>query len=522
MEVRGMSEAIAKKHSPARAILDFFNSPACFRFCFLIVLYFALKPAAAVMMLWAAYLFVHEMLVKRRIKRMHYRRVIYAFLAVSLISVGIHWNSNLVPNLLSVCTTATAFFMFYGIHAEKSNYRVKKEICRILYFFVIATTVLMVAGLILLAVFPGGITVAGLPVAIYENRFTGVFVNANVAGFYSVMALISCHLLYRSRRAEKRLTFLRLWLYVTCVLVNLLTLFLSDSNAALLFLIVYSSFLAFYFIFRDFNKKKIHSFLLRFVATGLSLVVITSSALFLRTYMQGRVSLMLTSGASDIQMSTGIIAEDGSVTLAPDTDRKPSSGTKVNNDEEDTTTFTHQNTNIDSGRYAVWRQALQLAEKFPIFGIGKENFVDYGKAYIGGLKYPEFHNALLTILVSCGLVGLNIFFVLALTIAKAMLKAIFNYKDKCRRDGSILVLIVAFCAAYCVYSMFEPALVLDFSPRVYLFWLLIGFGISYVVKYKKQAAAQHKETDNTISTDQTFSDYLKKRFTNVDFTAEAS
>ena len=74
----------------------------------------------------------------------------------------------------------------------------------------------------------------------------------------------------------------------------------------------------------------------------------------------------------------------------------------------------------------------------------------------------------------------------------------------------------------CVYSMFEPALVLDFSPRVYLFWLLIGFGISYVVKYKKQAAAQHKETDNTISTDQTFSDYLKKRFTNVDFTAEAS
>ena len=98
----------------------------------------------------------------------------------------------------------------------------------------------------------------------------------------------------------------------------------------------------------------------------------------------------------------------------------------------------------------------------------------------------DFHNGLITILVSFGLVGFNIFMVFALTVAKTMLKSIFKFRKENERDGNVLVAIVSFCAAYCVYSMFEVSLLVDDSYRVFIFWIMIGFGLSYAFKYIKQ------------------------------------
>ena len=82
--------------------------------------------------------------------------------------------------------------------------------------------------------------------------------------------------------------------------------------------------------------------------------------------------------------------------------------------------------------------------------------------------------------------------VLAIAIAKVMLKSIFRYRNENRRDGRVLMYITAFCTAYCAYSMFEVALLVDLSYRVLIFWLMIGLALSYTDSYERRALLHHE------------------------------
>ena len=457
------------------SVMNFLNNTSCFRFVFMMSLFFMLYPVQLVSMVWAGYLFYKKMIKEGYIKKIRYRKVVYLFLAGGLVTVLLHAEQNLLNNLFILYWLAVCFFFFYGLHGEKSHSHNKREMMFMLDSIVIFTTIMMVVGLVLLAFFPKGFTLWGLSFCIYENRFVGIITNANALGFYAIMAAVACHMLWKIKKADNKLNAKSKTLYIVAVVINMLSLFLSDSNASLLFVITYICFLAFYKIFRDFKKFKVLSFILRFIATTLACTVIATLMLGVRTTVQSGVSLMLTAGESKTQISNSVTTNnDGSVHIKDDVETQTP------------TTFEHENTNIDSGRFVIWKQSLGLFEKFPLMGIGKANIVSYGEQYLGGLKYDDFHNGLITIIISFGLVGFNIFMVLAITVAKAMLKAIFICKDKCRRDGDVLVLIVAFCAAYCVYSMFEIALLMDLSYRVFIFWAIIGFGLSYVFKYERE------------------------------------
>ncbi len=465
------------------------NSAEGFRFIFFVYLFLGIEyismPSAGILVIWAGYLAVRKLLRESRIQRIRYRKILYCFLLGAVLTTALHAEKNLADNLGLICMMGIYFFLLYGMHGEESNFRCKREMKRILSFTVFMTTALMIMGLIGLAIFPKGFSWNGLPFILYESRFLGLLFNANVAGFYSAMAIIACHILWRMIRAEHRLSVRRKLLYIGCMAVNLLALFLSDSNASLLFLVVYCSFVMFYILFRDFSRKKIHGFLLRITATILSFIVIIASLMFFRVLTQSRVSLVMTSGHSETELSTGIIAEDGTVGLTDDEDRE--------------NLFGHENTNPDSGRFKIWKQSLQMYEKYPLLGIGKANIIDYGQEYVGGLRYDDFHNGFITILISYGLTGLHLFLIFSLTVAGDMLKTIFRYKKKCRDDGSVPVLITAFCAAYLVYAMFEPALLADMSYRVYIFWMLLGFGMSYVQKYRRQSAIEKDSIDQSVT-----------------------
>ena len=478
MEILGKLGVMLKK---------FFNSMECFRFVLFTALFFGIERVSnitlGIIMLWSMYLGVYRLIIKGGIKRIRYRKIIYLFLGFALLTVLIHSERNLADNLVIVYVMAVYFFQIYGLYSEKSNIKCQREIKRILQFIVIATSIMMIIGFIGLAVFPKGIEWEGMYFILHESRFVGILFNANVAGFYGAMAIIACHILWRIIRAEKKLSARRKIFYICCIVINAVALFLSDSNASLLFLVAYCSFVMFYILFRDFGKKRMRWFILRITATALSFVVIITSLVFFRVLTQSQVSLAITSGQSKAELSTGTVSKDGIVELKDDECRE--------------NVFGHENTNIDSGRFKIWIQALEMFEKFPILGIGKANISDYGDLYIGGLRYNDFHNGMLTIMISYGIVGLNLFIVFSLTVAKDILKTIFMYKKKCRDDGSVPVLASAFCISYVIYSMFELALLADLSYRVYIFWLIIGFAMSYVQKYGIQASLE--ETDQSVT-----------------------
>ena len=478
MEILGKLGVMLKK---------FFNSMECFRFVLFGALFFGIEKVSnitmGIIMLWSMYLGVYRLIIKGGIRRIRYRKIIYLFLGFALLTVLIHSERNLADNLVIVYVMAVYFFQAYGLYSEKSNSRCQREIKRILQFIVIATSVIMIVGFIGLAFFPKGMEWEGMYFVVHESRFVGILFNANVAGFYGAMAVIACHILWRIIRAEKKLSVRRKILYICCIVINAIALFLSDSNAALLFLVAYCSFVMFYILFRDFGKKRMRWFILRITATLLSSVVIITSLIFFRVLTQSQVSLAITSGQSEAELLTGTVSKDGI--------------DEVKDDECRENMFGHENANIDSGRFKIWIQAVEMFEKFPLLGIGKANIVDYGDLYVGGLKYNDFHNGMITLLISYGIVGINLFIVFSLTIAKDILKAIFMYKKRCRDDGSVPVLAAAFCISYVIYSMFELALLADFSYRVYIFWLIIGFAMSYVQKYSIQASLD--DTDQSVT-----------------------
>ena len=473
------------------ALKKFFNSMQSFRFVLLVALYFGLERvsniAVFVILLWSVYLFIKELIIKKGIRKIRYRNILYIFLGFALLTVGIHCERNLFDNLVMIYIMSVYFFQICGLYSEKSNIRCRKEMKFTLQFIVLITSLAMLIGFIGLAVFPHGIEWNGLNLILYESRFIGLFFNANVTGFYSAMAVIGCHILWRIIRAEKKLSVRRKVLYISCIAINTIALFLSDSNAALLFLVSYCSFAMFYIMFRDFGKKRMYGFILRILATILSFVVIITSLVFFRVVTQSQVSLAITSGQSRTELSSGVVKDDGIVGLKDDDYRE--------------NIFGHENKNIDSGRFKIWEQSMQMIEKFPLLGVGKANIKDYANEYIGGLRYDDLHNGMITILVSYGVVGANLFIVFGITIAKDMLRMIFRYKKKCRDDGSVPVLVTSFCIAYVIYSMFEVALLVDCSYRVLIFWLLVGFGMSYVQKYSLQAIIDGDKTDDQSVTD---------------------
>lgn len=490
-------------------LLGFFNSTSNFRIIFMLVLMFDVRYLAetaynivlSLMGLWALLLMTHRLIVKKCIFRVRYRYIIYLFLACACIPVILHSEMNLMANIVTLFWMTVCFFLFYGSHAEKSNYRLKKEMRLCFDVINFVTTLIMFVSLVLFAIFPKGFMLMGFEFCIIESRFVGVIPNANVTAFYSVISIVFCTFLLRMRRADGTVNIkYRIW-YITCIVINSFTLILTDSNASLLFMMVYISFWFFYELFKEFTLKKLYTIILRLAAAFLACVTVVASLFFVRVGVQKTISYMLDARFSQIAVSTTLDANNGDMVLEEPEPEASSGETKKEEKPEEKISLGHENKNIDSGRYTLWRQALRMIERNPVFGIGKDNIPDYGKMYIGGKgirytrigdhQYVNFHNGLLTIAVSYGIVGLSLFLVFAVTVAKAVLKSMFKYKTKSRRDGNVLVLIASFSAAYCVYSMFEVALFVDYTYRVFVFWLVIGLGMSYLFKYRRQDAYSH-------------------------------
>lgn len=472
------------KKDPLYVILSFLRNDANFRFAFtaslllasLNVIRYCFYVIAGILMIWGAGLFIYRMIYRRMILRVRSRELIILFLGCAYLTIFLHIGSNFFSNFYYVSYMAFCFFHFYGMHAGRSRRKCISELCTLLDFINIVTTIMMIAGLILLFMYPKGFTFAGDAFAIFESRFVGILFNANVTAFYALMAFIFCNLLWVIKRVNGKINYKWRIIYIVCGIINLLSLFITDSNASLLLLIIYLCFVAFYIIFKGY-KRGVLSMLFRIAALALAAIVISAVLVSSRTLVQQGVSVVLKniSANTSPSISTGVTTKpNGNVVIKPDNRPKNSS-------------FGHQNTNIDSGRFTIWRQSMMLFTHFPVMGIGKANIVDYGKEYIGGLKYEDFHNGLITIAVSYGAVGIIIFMVLAITIAKKMLKDIFRYRDENRRDGRVLMYITAFCTAYVVYSTVEVALLVDISYRVVIFWLLIGVATAYADSYERSA-----------------------------------
>lgn len=400
-----------------------------------------------------------------------------AFLIISLASILFNYSVMLFYSFLMLLHVLICFFVFYGMHTEP-GFDFKKELYFIAKLIVYITTFANIFGMFCL-MFGISFEWQWVKFPIYENRFTGVFVNPNLLGFCSVVSIICCHMLTKPEllnRVEKP-GLSRLWLAI-CIITNAFSLILCDSNASLVLALGYATVYVVYMFFAEKKGLTVSKVILKIVSVLLIACFIVGSSLMFRSIFKTGFSVVTTKTNAMID----ILFDDGSV-IADGKDKA-----------KDKVTFDHTNKNIDSGRFKLWKESMDLFQISPIIGISNGNIIFYSKEYLNGsLSFSyhnsDLHNGFLTILVSTGVIGFSIFGVFGFRFAKHAAQHLFLQKKSFRND--VYPCLFAFLSAYLFYSLFEKALLYDISFMVMWFWLMMGYTSCYIAKFEPMLETQY-------------------------------
>ncbi len=407
-----------------------------------------------------------------------------AFLGVTLISILFNYSVTLFYSVLMFLHILICFFVFYGMHTEP-DFNFRDELYFIARLIVYVTTIVNIVGIIsLMAGF--SFEWYWIKFTIYENRFTGCYVNPNLLGFSSVVSIVCCHMLYKKDFMNKvnqpRVS--KIWI-MACISTNLFSLILCDSNASLVLALGYAIVYVVYVFFADKTGISTSKIILKIISLVLVGAFLVGSVVLFRTICQEGFSVVFSKTASIVD-------------ILKENNKTSNSLTEKNKQKEDKSdsavTFTHENKNIDSGRKKLWKESINLFKISPIIGISNGNIIFYSEEYANGaLSYSyhqsDLHNGFLTILVSTGIIGFLLFGIFGFRFAKHSAQHLFLQKKTFRND--VYPCLFAFLFAYLFYSLFEKALLYDVSFMVMWFWLMMGYMSCYIAKFEPMLERQY-------------------------------
>lgn len=463
-----------------KGIQSFFLNPSNFRITYLLTLFFAnvcvIRTAAIPMqyalMFWAGLIIYFYYIKNGRILKIEYSKYLIMYLISITVTALINITSNFGMNMLMTAHIAICFFVFYGMHTEKNKKRIYREI------YILAVSIIFITFALNLAAFPFACMNIHFEwldylFIIYENRFTGFFTNPNLLGFFSAVSIMFAHFLTKpSFTARSRGKKIPAPLLLAVSAFNIICLFLSDSNASLLFLGLYACAYLFFRVFKRRTELTLKQF-------ALKTVKFTAGTLAVGVLLIGARSVTAFSVSQLASLTQVKLPSSVTQPIPPDITEIPGI---TENKSDAPVSFKHENKNIDSGRIRLLVEATTLIANYPLFGTGSANLVPYSKQYIeGGLHFSDLHNGYLTILVSSGIVGFVIFLGLAFHIARHMIKSLFIEKKNMRK--TIFPCLFSFAFSYCIYSLFEKTLLYEQSFMVVIFWAILGYASVYMLKF---------------------------------------
>lgn len=453
-------------------------------FCYISFLQIPAYILMAFLFVWGVWLAVYNQRTNNTFFKLRFGLWVGAFLIFSFLSIIINFSITILHSLIMFFHIIVCFFVFYGMHTEP-NFDFKNELYSIARFIVYITTIANIVGIFCLMF---GITFEWywIKFTIYENRFTGVYGNPNMLGFASVVSIVCCHMLYKSdlMNAVKQPRVSKIWIFA-CVATNLFSLILCDSNASLVLALGYAIVYVVYIFFADKTGLSASKIILKIISLVIVGTFLIGSAMMLRTICQAGFSVVVSKTNSIISVIVG--DEDISST-------DPHSESKKTQDKNSDVTFGHENKNIDSGRFKLWKESLNLFKISPFIGISNGNIVFYSEEYLNGaLSYSyhksDLHNGYLTILVSTGIIGFILFGIFGFRFAKHSAQHLFLQKKTFRND--VYPCLFSFLSAYLIYALFERALLYDISFMVMWFWLMMGYMSCYIAKFEPMLETQY-------------------------------
>ena len=384
------------------------------------------------------------------------KREALLFLLLSIFTSLINFSSNFLMNIITSFHNFMCIFLFLGMNKNTSKEKIEKEMIFILKFFVFFSIIFSTIGIyFIFNKVP--YFFQGRKLGIYDSRFYGISTNPNQAGLISVISIFACDLLSNFKKKENNI------LLIFCLIINLITLFLTDSNASFVFLTAYLGVRMVYENFSKYEKIKEIRFVRETIFIFTFLITIASMFLLVRTACQKFVSNLASDSEKTLETSIDI--------------------TKINNNiKQNEIQIGRGQHELSSGRIQLFKQGIKLSKIHPLIGIGRENLPYYGKIYLhGGLLFPskhqDLHNIYLTLIVSYGWIGITLFFIFILINMKVIIMKIFSEIHS--KNSKFLSKLLAIIVAYFAYGMFEIGIMSGMLLPDILIWLFFGYALSY-------------------------------------------
>jgi len=275
---------------------------------------------------------------------------------------------------------------------------------------------------------------------VMNGRLWGI-VNPNASAIFSYISIVLA--MYLIHKGSKYSVYLKL-----NNVIQLIYFATMQSRGALLSLVLMIGFYSFFI-----NRGKLAKRFLIFIVSAL-LVSATNIGLSYVTSIyisSGKATVLdLNKGQSYAETDSSIIKKTGELHLIETT---------------------------PSGRTYIWKNAIKMGSAKPIFGYGVRNVPDYYTKYFSKFEIQNsliggnFHNILVTIFVSSGILGLVSFLLLLGYIIKRFL----TYLIVSKKNSEKLIMILFFGILF--GQLFESQIMYSTNFINIIFWLIIGYGL---------------------------------------------
>ena len=275
---------------------------------------------------------------------------------------------------------------------------------------------------------------------VMNGRLWGI-VNPNASAIFSYISIVLA--MYLIHKGNKYSVYLKL-----NNLIQLVYFATMQSRGALLSLVLMIGLYSFFI-----NRGKLAKRFLTFIVTALLVSTANIGLSYVTSIYisSGKATVLdLNKGQSYAETDSSVIKKTGELHLIETT---------------------------PSGRTYIWKNAIKMGSEKPIFGYGVRNVPDYYTKYFSKFEIQNsliggnFHNILVTIFVSSGILGLVSFLLLLGYIIKRFL----TYLIVSKKNSEKLIMILFFGILF--GQLFESQIMYSTNFINIIFWLIIGYGL---------------------------------------------
>ena len=424
------------------------------------------------MFLWGIFIIVYDFLTKR-IMFTGYKSFWLVLFGISYLITILTNTEQFYNGIKHFIYNGILIYIIYAFSSDKTEAEYKKwfvavnDIITVITFTSAFVSIIMFMTRFTYVFTRGDMTFAQ---GLYYNRLHGVYTSANTGAIFSMLSLGITGVTYTFNKVHFK-KFKCFYIINAVVQFIYYSLTLSRGGEWMLIAALIAASMVFvYPYFLKYRKKA--------VAVALSAVLLVTSFAVIN-------GLTFVSRKAMLYLNNNIYSEHHSQSDLDNSSTNVIELERVDNDRE-----------VTNGRLTIWQAGLAILKQKPLFGVcesdvytGDKLMSNIDEDRVTELNISELkrangymHNAVVQIVVCSGIIGLIIFAVFAVKVAKKYITSLILFHGT-ETYSSLAVIFVLLCMLLSQIASESHILFNRQDPYAILFWMYLGFGL-FIIKGK--------------------------------------